>query len=88
MGLPGGSDSKGSTCNAGRPGFDPIVRQIPWRRKYQCTLVFFPGQSHAQRNLAGYSPWGHKELDMTERLTHTHIHTHTYTHTHTHTHMK
>ena len=31
-----------------------------------------------------YSPWGLKELDMTERLTHTHTHTHTHTYTHTH----
>ena len=35
-------------------------------RKWQPTPVFFPGESHGQRNLAGYSPWGHKELDMTE----------------------
>ena len=34
------------------------------------TLVFWPRESHGQRSLAGYSPWGHKELDMTERLTH------------------
>ena len=40
-----------------------------WRRKWQPILVSLPGKSHGQRNLAGYSPWGHKELDMTERLT-------------------
>ena len=41
--------------------------------------VLMPGESHGQKNLGGYSPWGHKESDMTERaLTHTHIHTHTY----------
>ena len=34
--------------------------------------VFFPGEFHGLRSLAGYSSWGHKELDMTERLTHTH----------------
>ena len=39
------------------------------------TPVFLPGESHGQRRLAGYSPWGHKELDMTERLTHKHTHT-------------
>ena len=33
---------------------------IPWRRKWQPTPVFLPGESHGQRNLAGYSPWGHK----------------------------
>ena len=39
-----------------------------WRRKWQPTPVFLPGESHGQRRLAGYSPWGRKELDMTERL--------------------
>ena len=38
-----------------------------------------------ERALAGYSPWDHKELGTTERLTHTHTHTYTHTHTHTHT---
>ena len=37
------------------------------------TPVFLPGEFHGQRSLVGYSPWGHKELDMTERLTHIHI---------------
>ena len=41
-----------------------------WRKKWQPTLVFLPGASHGQRSLAGYSPWGHKELDMTGQLTH------------------
>ena len=40
-----------------------------WRRKWQPILVSLPGKSHGQRSLAGYSPWGHKELDTTERLT-------------------
>ena len=56
--------------DAGDPGFDPWVRKIPWRRKWQPTSVFLPGESHGQRSLVGYSPWGHKELDMTKRLTH------------------
>ena len=42
------------------------VRKIPWGRKWQATPVFLPGKSNGQRNLAGYSPWGHKELDTTE----------------------
>ena len=46
-------------------GFDPWVRKIPWRRKWQNTPVVLPGESHAQRGLAGYSPDG-KESDMTE----------------------
>ena len=48
--------------------FNPWVRKIPWRREWQSTPVFLPGESHGQRRLAGYSPWSPKELDMTERL--------------------
>ena len=40
----------------------------PWRRKWQPTPVFLPGKSHRWRSLVGYSPWGRKESDMTERL--------------------
>ena len=47
--------------------FDPWVRKIPWRRKGQPTLVFLPGESHGQRSLVGYSPWGPKELGITEQ---------------------
>ena len=46
--------------------FNPWVRKIPWRREWQSTPVFLPGESHGQRRLAGYSPWGHEELDTTE----------------------
>ena len=54
--------------------FDPWVRKIPWRRKWQPTPVFMPRELHGQRNLVGYSPWDCKELDMVEQLTHfTHI---------------
>ena len=52
-----------------RPGFNPWVGKIPWRRKWQPTPVLLPGKSHGQRSLAGYSPWGHKESDTIERLT-------------------
>ena len=44
-----------------RPGFDPWVGKIPWRRERLSTPVFWPGEFHGL-----YSPWGHKELDMTE----------------------
>ena len=54
------------------------VGKFLWRREWQCTPVFLPGEFHGQRGLVGYSPWGHKESDTTERLTHTHIHTHTH----------
>ena len=50
----------------GRPGFNPWVGKIPWRKEWQPTPVFLPGESHGQRSLVGYSPWGHKESDMTE----------------------
>ena len=50
------------------PGFNPWVGKISWRKTWQPTLVL-PGESHRQRNLAGYSPWNCKELDWTERLT-------------------
>ena len=43
-----------------------------WRRTWQPTPVFLPGESHGQRSLVGYSPRGHKELDMTEATQHTH----------------
>ena len=52
-----------------KPGFNPYVGEIPWRREWQPTPAFLPGESHGQRSLVGYSPWGHKELDTTEQLT-------------------
>ena len=61
-GFPSGSSGKQSACYAGDVG----SRKILWRRKCQPTPVFLPKQFHGQMNLAGYSPWGHKESDMTE----------------------
>ena len=43
-----------------------LVRKIPWRRAWQSTPVFLPAESHGQRTLEGYSPWGCKELDTAE----------------------
>ena len=40
--------------------FDPWVGKIPWKRERPPTPVFLPGESHGQRSLAGYSPWGHR----------------------------
>ena len=51
-----------------RPGFNPSVGKVPWRRKMAPTPVLLPGESHGGRSLVGYSPWDPKELDMTERL--------------------
>ena len=106
LGLPGGSDGKESTCNAGDPGLIPGLGRFPWRRDRLLipALLDFSGGSegkkssysvrdlgsisalgrspggghgnplqnsclenpHVQRSLVGYSPWGCKELDMTE----------------------
>ena len=69
MGFPGGTSGKESTCQRGRCWrcwFNPWVRKIPWRRTWQSTSVFLPGESRGQRSLAGYSPWGRKESHMTE----------------------
>ena len=52
----------------GRPGFDPWVMKIPWRRKWQSTPVLLLGKSHGRRSMVGYSPWGRKESDTTEQL--------------------
>ena len=51
-----------------RPGFSPWVGKIPWRRERLPTPVFWPGESHRQRSLAGYGPGGCKESDTTEQL--------------------
>ena len=50
--------------------FGPWIGKIRWRRAWQPTPVFLPGESHGQRGLAGYSPWGHKESDTTEVTQH------------------
>ena len=67
--FPSGTSGKESYCQCRRHkrhGFNPWVGKIPWSRKWQPTSVFLPGEFHGQRSLAGYSPWGHKESDMTE----------------------
>ena len=58
-GFPGGSVTE-STGQCRRCGFNPWVGKIPWRRKWQPTPVFSPGESHGQKSLGGYSPWGCK----------------------------
>ena len=45
-----------------------LGRENPWRRKWQPTPVLLPGKFHGQRSLVGYSPWNHKQSDMTELL--------------------
>ena len=69
MGFPGGTSGKGPTSQCRRHkrhGFNPWVRKIPWRRAWQPTPAFLPGESHGQWSLVGYSPWGHSESDKTE----------------------
>ena len=63
MGLPGDTSGKEPTCQCRRYRrceFDLWVGKILWRRKWQPTPIFLPGESHGQRSLLGYSPWGPK----------------------------
>ena len=65
--FPGGTSGKEPTCQCRRcrrHGFDPWVGKVPWRRKWQPSSVFLPGKYYGQKSLVGYSPWGHKELNM------------------------
>ena len=64
---------KESTRQCRRCRFSPWVGKIPWRRKWQPTLVFLPEQSHGQRSLAGYSPWDLREMDTTTTEQQQHI---------------
>ena len=76
--FPGGISGKEPDCQCRRHkrcGFDPCVRKIPWRRKWQPTAVLLPEECHGQRRLAGCSSQGHRELDTTEATEHTHTST-------------
>ena len=67
-GFHGSSEAKKkkkNTYQCRRRGFDHWIGNIPWKRKWQFTPVFLPGKSHGQRSVVGYSPWGHRESDMT-----------------------
>ena len=70
--LPKWTGGKEPTCRCRkhkRSEFKPWVGEIPWRRSWKSNLVFLPGESHGQRSLVGYSPWGRKESDTTQQLT-------------------
>ena len=76
QGFPSGASGKESACQCRRCkrlGFALWAWKIPWRKALQPTLVFLPGESCGQRNLAG---WGGEESDTTEATSHTHTHTH------------
>ena len=78
----GDASSKESACQSRRHkrhGFNPGSAFC--RREWLPTPVFLPGKFQGQRSLVGYSPWDHKESDMTER-THARARAHTHTHTH------
>ena len=62
-GFPSGSDGKESTGNEGGPGSIPGSGRSPGEGNGNPVLL---GEFQGQRSLAGYSPWGHKEMDMTE----------------------
>ena len=64
-GFPGGSAVKNHLPSR-RHGFDPWIRKIIWRRKWQPTPVFLPGESQGQESLVGCCLWGCTESDMTE----------------------
>ena len=60
------AQTKESACNVGFPGSIPGLGRSPGEGNQILTPVYLPGESHGQRNLAGYSPWGLKKLDTTE----------------------
>ena len=71
-----GASGKEATCwcrRHKRYQFNPWIGKIPWKRIWLPTAVFLPGESHGQRSLVGYSPWGLKESDTTEVSEHAHM---------------
>ena len=70
------SYGKESACSVGDLGSTPGLRRSPGGGHGNPLQYSFPENSHGQRSLAGYTPWGRKELDMTEQLTHEHTHIH------------
>ena len=67
--LSSGASCKEPACQCRkhkRLRFDPWVGTIPWRRAWQPIPVILPGESHGQRRLAGYRPWGPQRVDTTE----------------------
>ena len=68
QGLPWWLSSEESTCQCRTCGFNPWVRKIPTRKKWQLTAEFLPGEPHGRKSLAGYSPWGHESRIKQQQL--------------------
>ena len=73
LGLPRWLSGKESACQCRRSEFNPWVRKILWRRKWQPTQVYLPEKFHGQRSLEDYSLWSWKQYDTIEWLS---IHRH------------
>ena len=68
--FPGGSNGKESAYSAGDLGSIPGLGRSPGEGNGNPLQYSSPGESHGRKSLAGYSPWGYKELDMTKQLSH------------------
>ena len=66
-GVTSGKESIGQFRRHKSCGFDPWIRKIPWRRARPPTPGFLPGESHGQRSMADYGPYGHQESHVTEK---------------------
>ena len=74
LGFPGGSDGKEYACHAGEPCLVPGSRRFPWRRAWQPTPIFLPGESHGQRSLMGYiQSMGSQRVRRDWATNHTHL---------------
>ena len=69
LGFPGGSVIKTLCLQFRRLGFNPWVRKMPWRRKWQPSPVFLPGESHGWRSWWARVQWDCRRVHRTERLT-------------------
>ena len=72
-GLPRWHAGRESACKCEKPGFDPLVGKIPWRREWHPTPGFLPGKSRGQRSLVGYSRWSCR-IRYDEQLSDTCLH--------------
>ena len=72
-GFPGGWVVKNLPASSGDVDSIPGSGRSPWRRKWQPTPAFLPGKFHGQGSLGSYSPWDHKESDMTQQLNNNNI---------------